>query len=236
MTSASLNPPGTTEPVPAPPQSARKSARTLLVTALIIAAVAVAALLWTTNARSAAGAGAPADDSPEAGFARDMSTHHRQAVEMAFLILDRSDDPKVKLLATDILSTQQHQVGQMFAWLDLWGLPQAGFAAPMAWMDHSTDAPMPGMASQNELRNLAALSGVEADREFLRLMIRHHQGGAPMAEALLERSDDDIVTRLARAIVASQTAEIETMVTMLAERGGTPLPPPVIAHDAEHDE
>jgi len=193
----------------------------------------VAAAVILLGSRGVESAGDPGDDSPEAGFARDMSTHHRQAVEMAFLILERSDDPAVKLLATDIITTQQHQVGQMYAWLALWGLPQAGLEPPMAWTGHPSDAPMPGMASQEELRHLASLRGVEADREFLRLMIIHHQGGAPMAEAIVERSDNQVVTRLARAIVNSQTAEIETMEAMLAAKGGAPVAAatPAPAHD-----
>jgi uncharacterized protein (DUF305 family) len=180
-------------------------------------------------------AAAPGDDSAEAGFARDMATHHAQAVEMAFIILERGEDSAVRLLATDILATQQHQIGQMYAWLELWGLPQASLAPAMAWMGHPTDAPMPGMASRGELRHLASLPGPDADREFLRLMIRHHQGGAPMAQAILNRSDEPVVTRLAQAIVSSQTAEVRTMEAMLATLGGSPAASPEVEHDPEHD-
>lgn len=211
----------------AEPRSAARRAPWLILA--LTAALALAALLGAAGTHLAA-ASAPSDDSPEAGFARDMATHHRQAVEMAFLILDRSDDPRIKTLATDVLATQQHQVGQMYAWLDIWGLPQAAADPPMTWMGHPVDGPMPGMATQSELRALAELTGPAADIEFLRLMIRHHQGGAPMAEAILDRSDDEIVTRLARAIVQSQSAEVHTMETMLTERGGSPLPPPTTEH------
>jgi uncharacterized protein (DUF305 family) len=110
----------------------------------------------------------------------------------------------------------------MSGWLDVWGLPATGAEPPMAWMGHQVEGRMPGMASSEEIAHLKELSGVEADREFLRLMIRHHQGGVPMAEAILERSDDEVVRRLAQAIVDSQQAEVEVMRRMLASKEATP--------------
>ena len=42
----------------------------------------------------------PADDYSEAGFASDMATHHDQAVRMAELALQRTNDPEIRVLAT----------------------------------------------------------------------------------------------------------------------------------------
>ncbi len=55
----------------------------------------------------------PGDTSPEAGFARDMSTHHAQAVEMAMIAWQKVTDPEVKKLAYDIATGQQAQIGVM---------------------------------------------------------------------------------------------------------------------------
>src|SRR5829696_227870 len=76
----------------------------------------------------------PADDSPEAGFARDMATHHAQAVEMAFVIRDKSSDQELRALAYDIIVTQSAQRGVFMGWLQAWGLPQASRLPRMAWM------------------------------------------------------------------------------------------------------
>ncbi|MEU2183865.1 DUF305 domain-containing protein [Streptomyces thermolilacinus] len=84
---------------------------------------------------SASAAAAPGDDSADAGFARDMSVHHQQAVEMSFIVRDRTDDDEVRRLAYDIANTQANQRGMMLGWLDLWGLPKtAPDREPMAWM------------------------------------------------------------------------------------------------------
>ena len=64
-----------------------------------------------------------------------MQTHHAQAVEMAFLVRDRTDDEDLRTVAYDIITSQQQQAGQMYGWLVQWGLPQTGSRPPMAWVD-----------------------------------------------------------------------------------------------------
>lgn len=76
----------------------------------------------------------PAEDGADVGFARDMQTHHAQAVQMAMIIRDKTTDPTLRAIADDITTSQQHQAGQMYAWLTQWGLPQTGTDKPMAWM------------------------------------------------------------------------------------------------------
>jgi uncharacterized protein (DUF305 family) len=166
-----------------------------------------------------------------------MSRHHLQGVQMANLAADRSTDPEVRQLAFDISATQTNQAGRMEGWLSLWGLPPSG-GETMAWMGgtagghsgHSMDMGegdlMPGMATQAELAELGNLTDAEFDVEFLRLMIRHHQGGKEMAVYAAEHADVAAVRRLAGTIADTQTAEVTTMARMLAARGGTPLPSP----------
>lgn len=194
------------------------SLRRALLAAVLVVAVGVSAAAVVRGMERSE----PDDSSPEAGFARDMSTHHEQAVEMSLLIAERTADPLIAGLAKDIMLTQQHQRGQMLAWLDLWGLAPTGTSPQMTWMGHQTDGRMPGMASPEELASLSDLSGDEADRTFLRLMIRHHDAGVWMARAVLERSDQGVVRSLAAAIVESQQAEMRTMENLLSAKEGMP--------------
>ena len=166
----------------------------------------------------------PADGSAEAGFARDMSVHHAQAVEMAEITRDRTEEPGVRTLATDIALTQQAQIGQMQGWLSVWGLPPTGTGPAMGWMGMPTQGRMPGMAPPEEVRRLGELPPEEADRLFLRLMIPHHRAALGMTEAVLTETDRPEVEELASAISASQEAEISTMEQMLQEKGGE-VPP-----------
>ncbi len=210
--------------------------RTLRV--VLLAVIAVGLVLLGGGLAVALGIGrtdTPAADSVDAGFARDMAIHHLQGVEMANLVPDRSEDPEVRQLAFDISATQTNQAGRMQGWLALWGVPQSS-GDTMAWMsgdgghaDHSAAAGgalMPGMATKEELANLRDLRGTAFDVEFLRLMIRHHQGGFEMAEYAVDNADLPAVRSLAQAIAGAQSAETRTMAAMLSERGGTPLPAP----------
>ena len=86
------------------------------------------------------------------------------------------------------------------------------------------DGLMPGMATQEEITKLEGLRGKRAEVYYLQLMIRHHKAGVPMAEAARDNSQNDAVETLAQSIINSQTTEVETMTTMLEERGAEPLP------------
>lgn len=166
----------------------------------------------------------PGDNSAAAGFARDMMVHHAQAVEMAGIVQSRTDNEEVRTLATDIILTQQAQIGQMRGWFDVWGLSPTGSEPPMAWMGMPTEGPMPGMATRKEINALRNMPPGEMDKQFLRLMIPHHQGAIPMARAVLDRTNRPEVERLANSIVASQSAEIKAMQDMLRRMGEQPPP------------
>jgi uncharacterized protein (DUF305 family) len=230
------------EPTPAPPGRRSRS----WLTAALVTVIAAGLLALGGGLAVALGIGRteqPAADSVDAGFARDMSRHHLQAVEMANLAAGRSTDPEVLLLAFDIASTQTNQAGRMQGWLTLWGLPLTS-GDTMGWMDDAAmsghdmsghDMPssgsadgavMPGMATEAELAQLRSLSGTPFDVMFLQLMIRHHQGGLEMAQYGQQHAGEAVVRGLARSIAETQTAETTTMEQMLRARGGAPLPAP----------
>jgi len=167
---------------------------------------------------------APDGHSPEVGFARAMSVHHAQAVTMAQLLYDRTEDETMRVIALDIMLTQQYQIGEMTAWVSFWGPPSPENEPAMAWMGMPASERMPGMASPEEINRLRGLSGVEADGLFMQLMIPHHRSGVEMAQAILARTDQPQVRRLAEAIEVSQESEIAAMQELLQQKGFSPLP------------
>lgn len=164
----------------------------------------------------------PVDDSAEAGFARDMAVHHAQAVQMAGIVQRRTESDGIRLLATDVALTQQAQIGQMQGWLAAWRLSQTGDGPAMSWMGHPTEGLMPGMATPEEVSTLETLPPDEADEQFLRLLIPHHEAAIPMAEAVLAETDRPEVRELAIAIASSQRSEILMMQDLLKNRGAVP--------------
>jgi uncharacterized protein (DUF305 family) len=204
---------------PDAPHERRHGGGAILVAALIAALAAGAGAYWLGSAR--ARTATPGPTSAEAGFARDMQVHHIQGVEMSMIVRDRTDDPDLRRMAYDMATTQGHQAGQLYGWLAAWGLGQLGSQPPMTWMGHTGQgmgALMPGMATPAQVAALAAASGLEAERVFLRLMIAHHRGALEMSEAVLERSEHPAVLAFARAVLVSQQSETDLMTTMLKER------------------
>jgi uncharacterized protein (DUF305 family) len=197
----------------------RQISITVLIAALAAVVVAGGGGYWLGSARAVGPT--PGPTSAEAGFARDMQAHHIQGVELSMIVRDRTDDPDMRRMAYDMATTQGHQAGQLFGWLSAWGLNQLGSEPPMTWMGHTghgMGALMLGMATPEQVAELAAESGVEAERVFLRLMIAHHRGALEMSRAVLERSQHPAVLAFARGVLASQQSETELMTAMLEER------------------
>ncbi|MFD4647287.1 DUF305 domain-containing protein [Streptomyces sp. NPDC058441] len=213
--------------------------RLLFVGAVVLVALALALLVLATPG-SGAGKPAPAEPpavgSADAGFARDMAVHHQQAVEMSFVVRDRTDDEEVRRLAYDIANTQANQRGMLLGLLDLWGLPKVSpDGGYMAWMgdshphDHGDDgiaakngALMPGMATDAELDRLHKAKGKDAEVLYLQLMTAHHMGGVDMAGACAQQCEVPVERRLARGMVDAQRSEMRLMADLLRARGSSP--------------
>ena len=179
----------------------------------------------------------PVAVSAHARFAREVQVHHAQAVEMSFLILDRTEDRWVESMAQDIAAAQQHQIRRCTPGWSSWGVPQTGSAPAMDWMNTSglddphhlpeegtaASVPMPGIATQAELDRLRGTSRRAAERLWLRLMIRHRLGGSTWPQAALDMAAEPEVKQLAEAIVSPQQNEVVQMRKVLAgRRDGTP--------------
>lgn len=190
--------------------------------------VAAGAVTYSVAEDGTADTSPPAVDSADAGFARDMAVHHQQAVEMSYIVRDRTADVEVRRLAYDIAQTQANQRGMLLGWLDLWGLPKVSSDAPMSWMgmgamsDGEDGALMPGMATTTELKKLGTLNGRQAEIFYLRLMTDHHKGGIHMAEGCAAKCSVGVEKRLAQGMVDAQRSEIDLMADMLKARGAKP--------------
>jgi uncharacterized protein (DUF305 family) len=113
----------------------------------------------------------------------------------------------------------------------LFALPApAQEADPHAGHDMSAGHDMAGMDSPSteafKAANMAMHSGMDiaftgdADVDFVRGMIAHHQGAIDMARIVLEHGKDAEVKKLAEDIIAAQESEIAWMTDWLAKNGG----------------
>lgn len=211
---------------PAEPVALRRVLVSVIVVALLVLAGTAGWLLRGSPSTSVA---TPGVNSVDAGFARDMATHHTQAVIMAGYERDNTDNAALRVLATDMETSQNQQIGEMQGWLDVWGLARAS-KNQMAWMGPGMGmgptALMPGMATPAEMDHLQTLHGKALDIDFLQLMIRHHQGGLEMAQYAVQHASEPYVRDMAESMLNSQNSEIIEMEQILRTLGGHPLAPP----------
>ncbi|GAA2773087.1 DUF305 domain-containing protein [Saccharopolyspora taberi] len=147
----------------------------------------------------------------EATYVTMMIGHHQQALDMTALAPTRAQHPKVRALAERIGGAQAPEIAMMQGWLAGHGGEHAAHGH-----DHGT---MPGMATPEQLSQLAASNGKDFDRLFLQLMTTHHEGALTMATDLLTQGLDEQVHEMAQDVLATQTDEIATMRGLAAEVG-----------------
>ena len=205
--------------------------RTLIAVIAVLALVVAGGVgyIWGSSGSSSSPS-MPGVNSVDAGFARDMATHHQQAITMAGYTRDNDTNVLVKTIAFDIETSQSVQMGQMEGWLQQWGVSRTS-GKPMSWMKGmhvhvGINGLMPGMASPAQMNKLLSSHGKALSILFLQLMIRHHQGGVLMAQYAMRHATEPYVRQLAANMYTVQNDEIVQMEQILRQLGGSPLPPP----------
>jgi len=145
-------------------------------------------------------------------FMQGMIAHHAQAIYMSRLATSRGANPRLLKFANKIDQSQQAEIRLMQDWLVA---NKQTAPDPNSWRTMT----MPGMLTPAQLATLDSSRGPEFDRQFLNLMIQHHQGALKMVADLLATplaAQDVDVSVFANDVVTVQTAEIDTMNEMLA--------------------
>jgi uncharacterized protein (DUF305 family) len=162
----------------------------------------------------------------DVNFVSGMIHHHAQALVMANMAPAHGASASVRTLCARIINAQTDEITLMQTWLRdrKQPIPDAK-ATPMkmAGMDH--DMLMPGMLTDEQLKQLDASRGADFDQMFLLFMIRHHQGAVKMVKDLFASQgagQDEYIFKLATDINVDQTTEINRMAKMLATLGSTP--------------
>lgn len=146
-------------------------------------------------------------------FATMMYPHHVQAVEMASMVAGRSTNPDVVELADEIAAAQKPEMERLASWSTMWGLPAPSTdAMSMEGMDHGSGS---GMMTSQDMESLKSLSDDAFDRQWLTMMIEHHEGAVTMAEKEVAEGSYGDAVAMARTIIDTQNAEISRMRTLL---------------------
>jgi uncharacterized protein (DUF305 family) len=155
-------------------------------------------------------------------FMSGMIKHHAQAIVMSRWAPTHDAGPGVLRLASRIINAQQDEIASMQAWLRnrRQPVPEAT-SGPMKMMMNGMEHEMlmPGMLTDDQMRQLDAARGEAFDRLFLTFMIQHHNGAISMVKDLFATYgavQDQTVFKFASDVNVDQTTEVTRMRQMLA--------------------
>jgi uncharacterized protein (DUF305 family) len=163
-------------------------------------------------------------------FMTGMIGHHTQALVMSGLAPSHDASATVRTLTARTINAQQDEIATMRAWLADRGQPVPEvLVSGTTVMLHDSQGNMdfmegmPGMLSDDQMRELDAARGSEFDRLFLTFMIQHHAGAVAMVHELFATdgaAQGDITFKIASDIQVDQASEIDRMERMLDDLPG----------------
>ncbi len=143
-------------------------------------------------------------------FIAQMIPHHRAAVEMCENVLRYPVSDPVQVLARTIISQQTRGIAELEALL-----------GPCALVRNGPQEVRRYLQKNNEILDalfydMAHVSGVGIEQNFLREMIPHHEGAVRMSENALDFCICRPLRPLLRGIIETQKREIAEMRRLLA--------------------
>lgn len=142
-------------------------------------------------------------------FMQNMIPHHQGAIDMSKAVLQYGKDAEVKSLAENVIKAQESEIAMLKAWLEK--------------TDQNTLAVTPDSMKGNEqamatmAKNTMVPYAGDADVDYVKNMIPHHQGAIDMAKVALQFAKDPEVLNLAQDVVTAQESEIVFMTGWLAK-------------------
>ena len=155
--------------------------------------------------------------SADVNFMQGMIIHHNQAIVMSNLVDGRTNSPAIIDLAGRIKVSQDDEINFMENWLKE--------RDEMTHSRHHTHHSMKGMATKEQLEELAASLGNSFDQLFLELMVAHHDGAIEMVSELSKfrgAAYDPVMNEFVSDLVNDQAVEIERMNILLTEISADP--------------
>ncbi len=140
---------------------------------------------------------------PDLDFMQGMIPHHQGAIDMAAVALQFGKDREVKAFAENVVKAQQGEIAFMKAWLAKTD-KNALVTSPEATKDNAA-----AMAAM--MKSMMVPYSGDADVDFVKGMIPHHQGAIDAAKVALQYAKDPEVLKLAQGIASAQEGEITFM-------------------------
>ncbi|MGL6234562.1 MAG: DUF305 domain-containing protein [Segniliparus sp.] len=189
---------------------------------LVLAALALSPAACSTSGPTAAAPTSQAAQHNQADvdFVTGMAQHHQQALDLAALVPDRSQNEDVKAIAAKIHDEQAPEIDQFHKFEREFGarpsasMDMPGMSGDMGGMEMGG---ADGMVSEKDVEQLRGLSGSKFDKKWIGLMAEHHDGAVKMAQNELAKGQSPEAKQIAQNIVTAQTAEVAELGALLAK-------------------
>jgi uncharacterized protein (DUF305 family) len=148
---------------------------------------------------------------PDLDFMQGMIPHHQGAIEMSKVVLQFGKDPEVKTLAENVIKAQEGEIALMKAWIEKTDTSKL--------VESPEAAKGNGDAMNAMMKNMVMNYSDDADVDYIKGMIPHHQGAIDMAKVAQQYAKDPDVLKLAGEVVTAQEGEISFMNDWLKRMG-----------------
>lgn len=143
----------------------------------------------------------PAIPANDVQFIDSLAPHHQLAIDMADEELARGATNDVKQMATMMKDMQTSEIQMM--------------ESMRQQMNGTALQPQPNDPhGEQDMAQLAQLSGIDLDRAFLDHMIPHHAGAVEMAHRALPNLTNPALQKMAQDTIVNQTREMNKLLDM----------------------
>jgi len=134
-------------------------------------------------------------------FVNMMIVHHQGAIDMATTEITSGKDENMKTMANNIIKDQQKEIATMKSWLE----------KNKDKKSTSGDNSKKLMESMDDMMDHDMKMTGDPDKDFVSMMIMHHEGAIDMAEVEVDNGTDPQIKKMAQEIINKQEAEIKQM-------------------------
>lgn len=135
-------------------------------------------------------------------FVNMMILHHQAAIDMSEVQVINGTDIKIKTMVQNIITAQRAEINQMEKFAKNYTMPKT--KSSMSEMHNEFSEMMREM--RDSMKNMHMSGNV--DKDFVMMMIPHHETALTMAEAELKHGNQSQVKKMAKKMIVDQTKEI----------------------------
>ncbi|MEO6167772.1 MAG: DUF305 domain-containing protein [Chitinophagales bacterium] len=141
-------------------------------------------------------------------FASMMIDHHQGAIDMAQIEITSGSDEKIKSMAQKIITSQKAEQEKLGVFLSSHKPGEHGDEHADKHGEGAHNDQMESMEMMMNKTKGMTMSG-DTDKDFVMMMIPHHEAAVKMAEDELTHGHHDELKQMAQQMISAQNAEIK---------------------------